>query len=99
MDVEPKATGRLEISAALSLHCGHNTREACQEPIMTLRGLSVSGVERYFADWQMEPNLSTANTSVWMESSSEALHQKLMKKTWHKWSLGCGKLHVKSGQS
>eukprot|EP00965_Chrysotila_dentata_P002925 94659-Pleurochrysis_carterae.AAC.1 len=42
-----------EIDAALSLHCRHHTRECCQEPIITLRGLAASGVERYFSEWPM----------------------------------------------
>eukprot|EP00965_Chrysotila_dentata_P129081 4266955-Pleurochrysis_carterae.AAC.1 len=45
MDVEPMETVMEEISAALSLHCRHQTRDCCQKPIMTLRGLSMSGVE------------------------------------------------------
>eukprot|EP00965_Chrysotila_dentata_P041252 1368818-Pleurochrysis_carterae.AAC.1 len=84
----------MEIDAALSLHCRYHTKEACQEPIVTLRGLSWSGVERYFADWPMDRSASSRDTKVWSVTAPEALHRRLLQqKSWHKWSVGCGKLH------
>eukprot|EP00965_Chrysotila_dentata_P217828 6190243-Pleurochrysis_carterae.AAC.2 len=41
MDVEPEATVRAKLCAALSLHCPYYTHEACLELLVTLHGLAV----------------------------------------------------------
>eukprot|EP00965_Chrysotila_dentata_P117320 3877710-Pleurochrysis_carterae.AAC.1 len=62
MDVETKETVQQEVNASLSLHCRHSTKECSQEPVITLRGLSSSGINRYFSDW---PSRSVGGATVW----------------------------------
>eukprot|EP00965_Chrysotila_dentata_P075030 2478554-Pleurochrysis_carterae.AAC.1 len=85
MDVEPMATVMEEINAALSLHCRHMTRECSQEPIITLRGLAATGIQRYFADWQSR---SAGGATIWEVTAPETLHRLFQAKQWHRWSAG-----------
>eukprot|EP00965_Chrysotila_dentata_P257311 6212847-Pleurochrysis_carterae.AAC.1 len=55
-DIQTSATVLAEIDAAISNHCRHLTRETCQEPIKTLRGLSKSGIQRYSEGWPVVLN-------------------------------------------
>eukprot|EP00965_Chrysotila_dentata_P172330 5687703-Pleurochrysis_carterae.AAC.7 len=82
-DVETMATVQAEVNASLSLHCRHMTKECLQEPMVTLRGLAGSGIERYFCDW------SSRKVRGATVSSPEQLHSLLAKKQWHRWSAGC----------
>ena len=56
------STCRAEIEAALISHLAFprpfNGMDASQEPIITLRGLPVSGVEHFFRKWFWDPDQS-----------------------------------------
>ena len=50
MDMEPQATVSLELYDALLRHLRFQVaRESCQEPHITLTGLALNGVHRFFA--------------------------------------------------
>mmetsp|Transcript_5831 Transcript_5831/g.12742 ORF Transcript_5831/g.12742 Transcript_5831/m.12742 type:complete len:266 (-) Transcript_5831:3580-4377(-) len=83
-----------ELNALLSLHCRHMTKECSQEPIIRLRGLAASGIERYFEGW---PSRTAGGATIWEVLSPEELHVLLLRKQWHRWSAGCCKLHIKTG--
>eukprot|EP00965_Chrysotila_dentata_P099781 3297330-Pleurochrysis_carterae.AAC.1 len=94
MDVEPLTTVQAEINSSLSLHCRHMTKKCSQEPVLTLRGLSASGIERYFEGW---PSRSVGGATIWEVNAPEKLHALFSQKRWHQWSAGSCKLHVKTG--
>ena len=49
-DLEPAETARTEIYAQVLNHM-RLVPEACQEPIITLNGLSETGIRRFFRKW------------------------------------------------
>eukprot|EP00965_Chrysotila_dentata_P145086 4791000-Pleurochrysis_carterae.AAC.2 len=96
--METSATVLAEIDAAISNHCRHLTRKTCQEPIITLRGLSESGIQRYFEGWPVVLNQNGQKEPiVWEINSPEQLYTQLGKRQWHRYGIGCCKLHLRAG--
>eukprot|EP00965_Chrysotila_dentata_P257801 6213009-Pleurochrysis_carterae.AAC.4 len=70
------------------------TKECSQEPVLTHRDLSASGVNRYFQGW---PSRTAGVATIWEVGAPEKLHALFMQKRRHQGSGGCCKLHVKTG--
>eukprot|EP00965_Chrysotila_dentata_P198074 6178575-Pleurochrysis_carterae.AAC.9 len=70
------------------------TKECSHEPVVTLRGLSESGIEWYFRCWRSR---KVSEAITWKVTSPEELHIiRLAEKQWHCRSAGSCKLHVKT---
>eukprot|EP00965_Chrysotila_dentata_P222420 6192957-Pleurochrysis_carterae.AAC.1 len=95
--METHETVRVEIGASISSHCRYMSKQSAQEPLVTLRGLSESGVRRFFRSWPQTPAAQTQGAVVWETSSPEKLYELMGESPWHKYSAGCVKLHVKMG--
>eukprot|EP00965_Chrysotila_dentata_P173839 5738838-Pleurochrysis_carterae.AAC.1 len=97
LDMETHETVRMDIGASISSHSRYISKQSAQEPFVTLRGLSESGVRRNFRSWPQKPAPQTQGAVVWEASSPEKLYELMGESPCHKYSAGCVKLHVKMG--
>lgn len=93
-DLEPAETARTEIYAQVLNHM-RLVPEACQEPIITLNGLSETGIRRFFRKW---PRKVEGGATVWKSEHPVELAKLLRLETVDRRSLGPCRLHVRGAE-